>query len=379
MPDRQHVVGGRQDAGARRFVPGQHRPARPAAVHQRSGRAEERVAGEVGDHVALAAVAELGVGAGVAQEPHGPQVQHDRLAGGADPLRSRARRVQGGERVGAVGLEVPEAGPRRQRGLDPARGTGHRDPPAVVLDHHEQGQRDPGVHGVAGGVERTHCRRVVDRRVAEAGHHDGVLGPRGRHADPGGAVQREGEADRAGQVRGDRGGLGDHVQRRVAEDLVPPSGDRLVAGGGQPEQHVADRVDAGHLRGPGAVEATRAVVQQRRVSGSQRHRDGRVALVARGADRVVADASRVQIARHQVQVPAQRLRLEEPFQLVEVAARRAGRRQRRGRRTEVLVEARRHPTHDAGLTRTLLDRLRPALSRRTTASSRTPSAGADAR
>ncbi len=298
---RQHVVGGRQDAGARRFVPGQHGAARPARVHQRLGRPEQGVAGEVGGHVALAAVAELGVGAGVAEEAHGPQVQHDRLAGRADPVGRFARGVQGGERIGAVGLQVPEAGPRGQCGLDPARGAGHRDAPAVVLDHHEEGQREPGVHGVAGGVERAYRRRVVDRRVAEAGHHHGVLGPRGRHADPGCAMQREGEADRAGQVRGDRRGLGDDVQCRVAEDLVPASGDRLVARRGQPEQYVADRIDAGHLRGPGAVEAARAVVQQRGVGGSQapsrRPRCSRGRLIRSCSSRRLARAGRAPRSR----------------------------------------------------------------------------------
>ena len=43
------------------------------------------------------------------------------------------------------------------------------------------------------------------------------------------AVQRERQADRSRQVGGDRRGLRDHVQRRVAEHLVPAAGDRLVA------------------------------------------------------------------------------------------------------------------------------------------------------
>ena len=223
---RQHVVGGRPDAGARRFVPGQHGPARPARVHQRLGRAEQRVAREVGGHVALAAVAELGVGAGVAEEAHGPQVQHDRLAGRADPVGRLARGVQGGERVGAVGPQVPEAGPRGQRVLDPARRAGHRDAPPVVLAHHEQRHRiRVGTAWPAALSAPTAVEWLIDAspRLATttASSGQGVATP-----IRGARCEREGEADRAGQVRRDRRGLGDDVQCRVAEDLVPASGDR---------------------------------------------------------------------------------------------------------------------------------------------------------
>ena len=349
--DGLHVVGGRAGRGrVRRRTSPAPSPVRPAGVDQRLGSAQQRVAREVGGHLALAAVAELGVGARVAQEPHGAQVQDRGLPGRADPSTASRAAARAGERVRAVGLQVGEPRPGRQRRLDPARRAGHRDAPAVVLDtRRSSGSGSRVCTACAGGVEGADGRRVVDRGVAEAGDHDGVLGPRGRDADPRRAVQREREADRPGQVRGDRRGLGDDVQGGVAEDLVPPAGDRLVAGGGQPEQHVADRVVAGDLAGPRAVEAARAVVQQRRVGRPQRHRDGRVALVAGRADRVEALARGCSRRASRSRCRLSACASNSARKLRPVAGRHAGRRQRGDRRAEVLVEARRHPTHDAAV------------------------------
>ena len=66
-------------------------------------------------------------------------------------------------------------------------------------------------------------------------------GQRRSRRQVGEVAEREGQADRARQVRGDGRGLREDVQRRVAEDLVPAAGDRVGRGGAQPEQHVADR------------------------------------------------------------------------------------------------------------------------------------------
>ena len=111
----------------------------------------------------------------------------------------------------------------------------------------------------------------------------------------------------------------------VAEDLVPAAGDRVVPRGSQAQQHVAHRVDARHLRRAGAVEGPGAVVQEGGVGRPQRHRDGGVALVPGRADRVEALACGEQPPRLEVEVPAQRLGVEELDQQPVVALRAARR------------------------------------------------------
>ena len=77
----------------------------------------------------------------------------------------------------------------------------HADAEAVVLADDQQRERQALVGAVPGGVERAHRGGVVDRGVAQAGHHDRVGGPAAGGAQPGGAAQREGEPDRARQMR----------------------------------------------------------------------------------------------------------------------------------------------------------------------------------
>ena len=92
----------------------------------------------------------------------------------------------------------------------------------------------------------------------------------------------------------------------VPEDLVPAARDRLVAGPDQAEQDVSQPLRPRHLRGASQVEATRTVVQQRRIGRPQRRRDRRVRLVSRGPDRVEPVALGPQIPRHQIEVPGTR-------------------------------------------------------------------------
>ena len=77
--------------------------------------------------------------------------------------------------------------------------------------------------------------------IASAGHGDG-------DAELAGPGDGERDADRARQVRGDRRGLRNDVEVVAAEHLVPAAGDRFVGRGDHPEQHVAQRIAAVHLR-----------------------------------------------------------------------------------------------------------------------------------
>jgi hypothetical protein len=244
-----------QDPGAAALVAVQHLGRREhARLHEQPGGADQGVGGQVGGDVVAVTVADLGVRSRVPAEADHRQVQEH---GGAVVPGQRGGGQRGvvdvGE-VGPVGVEVGDAGPARDGGLDPAGRRAHADAQAVVLAHDQQRERQALVRAVPGGVERAHRGGVVDRGIAQAGHHDRVGGPAAGGAQPGGAALREGEPDRARQMRGDRGGLRDDVKVGAAEHLVPPARDRLGSRRDQPEQHVAHAVP-----GRGGVGGTHLV------------------------------------------------------------------------------------------------------------------------
>jgi hypothetical protein len=83
---------------------------------------------------------------------------------------------------------------------------------------------------------------VIDRRVAEAADDQAVVRPRRGEAQSRGPPDRERQANGARQVRGDRRRLGNDVQLRMAEHLMPPARHRLGCGCHEAEQHVADAI-----------------------------------------------------------------------------------------------------------------------------------------
>ena len=200
-----------------------------------------------------------------------------------------------------------ERWPAAERLLYPRLGRRNADPETVVLADEEQRKWLAVVREERRRVERRLCRRVVQRRVAEAAHDDRVGGPRRLDSSWPRPLDRERHSHRARQVRGDRRRLREDRQLLVAEDLVPAARDRLVDRGCHPEQDVLDPV-AACLPGPGEVEATRAVVEERRVARAQPQGDVGVGLVPCGADRVEAEALLLQPSRRVVDRTARRLR-----------------------------------------------------------------------
>jgi hypothetical protein len=257
---------------------------------ERASGAQEWIAGMVGPELGRAAIAGFDVGAGVAQVSDGTQVEEPRPPGRTDEVGELGGRVVHRDGVGAVGRRVPQPGTVRERRLDPSGRRGHADAPPVVLADEQQRQRHPRVGRVARRVDRPLCGRVVRAGVAERADGERIGWPHGVEAEPPGTPDRERDPERPWQVRRDGGRLRDDGEVVVSEHLVPTARDRLLGEGEHPGQHVADRIVAGPLPGAGAVEAARAVVQERRVGRAQRGGDGRVALVAGRADRVVADA-----------------------------------------------------------------------------------------
>ena len=204
------LLGEHPDPGPQRLVPADDllRAEQPGRHDQPCG-AEQRIAGIFRRDLGRAAVTDLRVAPGVAQEPHHLQVQERGRATGAHVGRGRRGGVEAGRRVAAVGAEVAQRGPSGVRGRHPAVRSADADPQAVVLADQQQRHRQALIGRAAGGTDRADRRGVTGRGVPEAGHRDGVRGPRGRDAQLGGPPGGERDADRPRQVRGDRGRLRD--------------------------------------------------------------------------------------------------------------------------------------------------------------------------
>ncbi len=219
--------------------------------------------------------------------------------------------IKDGRRIGAVRREVLKSRTIAVGGGDPPGRRPHADPDPVVLADDQQRNRQADVGTPTGRVHRADRGGVVHRRIAGTGHGDGVGRPRRRHPELAGPFDGERDTDRPRQVGGDRRGLGDHGEFVSSENLVPPTGNRLVSRRCHPGQNIPHRVDTRDLPGATDVEPTGAVVQQGRVGRSQRRRDRRVRLVSRRADGVEAAPGLLHPSGGQIQLPTGGLRVED--------------------------------------------------------------------
>ncbi len=288
-----------------------------AALDQRAGGAEQRVAGLVGLDRRRRAVGDLDVRAGVAHEPRGAEVEHGGEAPGAYDGQRLLGRLEQGDRVVPLGVEVGDAREVLQHRGRPAARRTRADAQAVVLADEQQRAVAVHVREVRRRVEGACRRRVVQRGVAEACDDQRVLRPRRLPAQHVRESEGEAEPDRPRQVRGDRRRLRDDVQLRVSEDLVPAAGHRVRGRAGEAPERLAHRLDAPVDVRAGGVERTRAVVQQRGIGGPRQQADGGVRLVPGRADRVEARPSLLEPPRREVEVPALDLGLEERLELAD--------------------------------------------------------------
>src|SRR5215217_5138410 len=123
-------------------------------------------------------------------------------------------------------------------------------------------------------------------------------------------MQCDREADGSREVRGDGRGLGDDGQIGMAEDLVPGAGNRLIRQSHQSLQDVSNWRGPWHLVGPGDIETSRAVMQQRWIRWPRCHRHEGVALMPSRTNGVEAPAGLLQLPSHKIQMPARGLRPE---------------------------------------------------------------------
>ena len=298
---------------------------------------EDRVALVVRTDRLRRPVRHLRVGARMAQVAHGPQMEHGRVPLLPNPVRQLARDRERHRRVASLHGLVAESRPRPERGLDPPGRGRHADPEAVVLAHEEERERQSLEGALSGRVESRLRARVVQRRVAEGAQDDRVVSPGTRDPEPRSAVDRERHPDRPREMRRDRRGHREHRQLVPAEHLVPPAGDRLGGCRDDPQQDVAQPVDA-PLRGAREVEGARAVVEESRVVDAERECDGGVRLVPGRADGVEAAPVLLEPAGRIVGLAALHLRPPEHLGLLRYRDRRGRRRERLESPEEMLLE-----------------------------------------
>ena len=218
--------------------------------------------------------------------------------------------------VEAVGVEIIEIIAIAEIVCDPASRRLHRDADAVVLAHEQYRRRQFLVCGPLRRVERRLCSSVIGRGIAERADGDRILWNRQLVRDALGLLDRNCRPERFGQVRGNRRGLRQHPQRLATPYLVASARGRIVLARGEAQRGIHDRVaryTIGTRQLAEALGHKRAgtVMQERRIRVPRQPRDHRIAFVAGGSNRVEHLVLDAQHARHQIQMPADQLRVEQ--------------------------------------------------------------------
>ena len=98
-------------------------------------------------------------------------------------------------------------------------------------------------------------------------------------------------------------------------DLVAATRHGVCLGRSEAEKDVTSRILLPAQSRPGGIEASGAVVQQRRVSTAGQQPDCGIGFVPRGRDRVVALVLGLEPARCEIEMPALELGIEQRPQL----------------------------------------------------------------
>ncbi len=237
--------------------------------------------------------------------------------------------VPGGQ-VEAIGVEIVQPRLVAEALGNPAVRRLHRDAQPVVLADEQDWRRQFLVGRPHRGVERRLRGSVIGRGVAERAQHDTVGGNRQRLRQSLATLDGQCRAQRFGQVRGDGRGLRQYPQWLAAPHLVPTTTGRVIGAGSEGKRGIAQRVDARHLARAFDHEGAGAIVQECGVGMPAGPRQQRVAFMAGRPDGIEDLVLHAQYARHQVQLAAGQLRIE---QLTEGGrAERAARQDRRVRR-----------------------------------------------
>ena len=251
------------------------------------------------------------VGAGVAHQARGAQMQESRSPRSPAVFhRSLHLGVPGGQ-VQPIGEEIVQPRLVAEALGDPAIGGLHRDAQAVVLADEQDWRRQFLVGRPHRGVERRLRGSVIGRGVAERAEHDTVGGNRQRLRQPLATLDGQRGAQRFRQVRGDGRSLRQHPQRLAAPHFVAATTGRIIGAGSEGKRSIAQRVDARHLARTLGHEGAGTIVQEGRIGVPAGPRQQRVAFMAGRPDGVEDLVLHAQHARHQVQLAAGQLRVEQ--------------------------------------------------------------------